>query len=127
MSSHGQFNWMELQTRDPQTATAFYEATVGWTFAEETMPSGGTYRIAFSSGKPVCGILTLDNDAGTNLQDRWIAYLHVDDIDVAVQRALDAGATLQKAPWDVPGVGRVAMLREPGGAEVGWVTPVAGE
>jgi uncharacterized protein len=26
--------------------------------------------------------------------------------------------------FDVPNVGRIAMLREPGGAGVGWMTPV---
>jgi hypothetical protein len=28
-----------------------------------------------------------------------------------------------KQPFDVPGVGRIAMLLEPGGAGVGWMTP----
>jgi hypothetical protein len=26
--------------------------------------------------------------------------------------------------FDVPNVGRIAMLREPGGAGIGWMTPV---
>jgi predicted enzyme related to lactoylglutathione lyase len=28
-----------------------------------------------------------------------------------------------RAPFDVPGVGRIAMLQEPGGAGIGWMTP----
>jgi uncharacterized protein len=28
-----------------------------------------------------------------------------------------------KEPFDVPGVGRIAMLTEPGGAGIGWMTP----
>jgi uncharacterized protein len=35
-----------------------------------------------------------------------------------------AGAKLMKGPFDVPGVGRIAMLLEPGGAGIGWMTPV---
>jgi hypothetical protein len=27
--------------------------------------------------------------------------------------------------FDIPGIGRIAILREPGGAGVGWMTPVA--
>ena len=27
--------------------------------------------------------------------------------------------------FDVPNVGRIAMLMEPGGAGIGWITPVA--
>jgi hypothetical protein len=26
--------------------------------------------------------------------------------------------------FDVPGIGRIAILREPGGAGIGWITPV---
>ena len=26
--------------------------------------------------------------------------------------------------FDVPGVGRIAILKEPGGAGIGWMTPV---
>ena len=29
-----------------------------------------------------------------------------------------------KPIFDVPGVGRIAILTEPGGAGVGWITPV---
>ncbi len=26
--------------------------------------------------------------------------------------------------FDIPGVGRIAILTEPGGAGIGWITPV---
>jgi predicted enzyme related to lactoylglutathione lyase len=29
-----------------------------------------------------------------------------------------------KPAFDVPGVGRIAILTEPGGASIGWMTPV---
>ena len=29
-----------------------------------------------------------------------------------------------KPTFDVPGVGRIAILMEPGGAGIGWMTPV---
>jgi predicted enzyme related to lactoylglutathione lyase len=28
-----------------------------------------------------------------------------------------------KEPFDIPGVGRIVVLRQPGGATVGWMTP----
>jgi predicted enzyme related to lactoylglutathione lyase len=34
-------------------------------------------------------------------------------------------ATPMRPPFDVPGVGRIAILREPGGAVVGWMTPAS--
>jgi hypothetical protein len=28
-----------------------------------------------------------------------------------------------RPPFDIPDIGRIAILREPGGAAVGWMTP----
>ncbi|ASQ90395.1 hypothetical protein CHL67_05175 [Prosthecochloris sp. GSB1] len=123
MTTHGEFNWNELQTSNPDKAIIFYGATFGWQFEAEKMPSGGTYWIALSSGRPVCGLWTLENTGGTREADRWVTYVHVDDLDDAIVRALDAGGKVLKKPWQVPGVGRVAWICDPGGAEIGWVTP----
>lgn len=124
MTKHGEFNWNELQTRDAQKAIDFYGDSIGWTFEAEEMPSGGTYWICMASGKPVGGILTLNESDGERNPDRWVTYVHVDDLDEQVARVRDRGGEVLRAPWDVPGVGRVAMIRDPGGAELGWVTPV---
>ena len=69
-------------------------------------------------------MLTLDNNKGNSEPDRWITYVHIDDLDDAISRMQACGGELIRAPWEVPGVGRVAMIRDPGGAEMGWVTPV---
>jgi predicted enzyme related to lactoylglutathione lyase len=53
-----------------------------------------------------------------------MSFLAVDDVDARVARAVKAGAELAMPIFDVPGVGRIAMLREPGGAGIGWITPV---
>jgi len=41
----------------------------------------------------------------------------------ASPKAVKAGAKLMKPIFDVPGVGRIAILMQPGGAGVGWMTP----
>ena len=53
-----------------------------------------------------------------------MSYLAVDDVDARVKKATAAGAKLMKPIFDVPKVGRIAILTEPGGAGVGWMTPV---
>ena len=40
-----------------------------------------------------------------------------------VEKALAAGAQLMRPIFDIPGVGRIAILREPGGAGIAWMTP----
>jgi len=77
------------------------------------------------SQKPqLCGVLTRDQDSDDSHVDHWVIYLHVVDLDKELARAKAQGAEILRDPWDVPGVGRIAMLRDPGGAEIGWVTPV---
>ena len=55
----------------------------------------------------------------------WMPYLAVDDVDARAKKATAAGATLMRPLFDIPGIGRIAILREPGGAGVGWMTPVS--
>jgi predicted enzyme related to lactoylglutathione lyase len=42
-----------------------------------------------------------------------------------VKKAVAAGATLMRPVFDIPDVGRLAILLQPGGAGIGWITPVA--
>ena len=123
MSKHGEFNWNELQTSHVDKVLAFYRETIGWEFRAERMPSGGTYWIGLSAGKPVCGVLELEGTDDSRDTDRWVTYVHVDDLDNAINRIESLGGQVLKAPWVVPGVGHVAWIRDPGGAEIGWVTP----
>ncbi len=125
MTKHGEFYWIELQTHNTDAAIEFYKNVAGWNFLAETMPSGGTYWLAMLGEKVVCGIWTLEQDNGEITSNRWVIYLHVDEIDDALEQAKLNGAEVLREPWDVPGVGRIAMIRDPGGAEVGWVTPSA--
>ena len=52
-----------------------------------------------------------------------MAYIAVDDVDARVKKATKAGAKVMKPAFDVPGVGRIVILLEPGGAGIGWMTP----
>ena len=61
--------------------------------------------------------------ARTTVSRKAGSHLAVDDVDARVKKAQSAGATLMRPIFDVPGVGRIAILKEPGGAGVGWMTP----
>jgi uncharacterized protein len=52
-----------------------------------------------------------------------MSYLAVDDVDARVVKAIKAGGTLMKPIFDVPGVGLIAILMQPDGAGVAWMTP----
>jgi hypothetical protein len=123
MWTHGNFYWNELMTRDAEKAKKFYGDTIGWTFDAMPMPNG-TYWVAKLDGKPVGGIFPLDGTEFKGVPEQWMSYLAVDDVDARVKKAAAAGAKVMRGPFDVPNVGRIAMLLEPGGAGIGWMTPV---
>jgi hypothetical protein len=122
-SEHGNFYWNELVTRDPEKAKKFYDATIGWTFDGMPMPEG-TYWVAKMGDKPVGGLFSIGGLQWEGVPEHWMSYLAVDDVDARVKKATVAGAKLMRPVFDVPGVGRIAILTEPGGAGVGWITPV---
>jgi predicted enzyme related to lactoylglutathione lyase len=121
--SHGAFHWNELMTRDVERAKRFYQETIGWTFEGMPMPGGDTYWLAMTNGTPVAGLFQLKSPEYDGMPEAWMPYLAVDDVDKRVARAVKAGAKLMKPVFDVPGVGRIAVLMQPGGAGVGWMTP----
>jgi len=53
----------------------------------------------------------------------WLSYIAVDDVDTRVASVAGAGGTVVRAPWDVAGVGRIALVQDPSGAMIGWMTP----
>lgn len=123
MSPHGTFHWNELMTHDAEEAKAFYGKTIGWTFDSMPMPEGGVYWVAKMGDMPVGGIFQMEGEDFEDIDDHWMPYLSVDNVDTRVKAAEDAGAEVMREAFDVPGVGRIVILEEPGGAMVGWMTP----
>jgi predicted enzyme related to lactoylglutathione lyase len=122
MAEHGTFYWNELNTRDPKGACAFYAEALGWVFEAMPMPDS-TYYVAKSGGKPVAGVFEMKGPQFDGVPPHWFAYIAVDDVDARVAKAMKLGASLKRPNFDVPGVGRIAIVVEPGGAVVGWMTP----
>lgn len=120
---HGHFCWNELMTRDVERAKRFYADTIGWTFESNPMPDGRTYTTAMLGDRPVAGIFPIDIPEFDGVPESWMSYLAVDDVDARVAKAVKAGARLIKPVFDVPMVGRIAILMQPGGAGIGWMSP----
>jgi predicted enzyme related to lactoylglutathione lyase len=123
MSSHGHFHWNERLTADVEGVKRFYQNTIGWTFEAMPMDDGATYWIAKMDDQPVGGIFPTNRPEYQGVPECWMSYLAVDDVNDRVKKAVAAGAKLMRPIFDVPGVGRIAILTEPGGAGIGWITP----
>ena len=123
MASHGHFHWNELLTGDVERAKKFYAETLGWSFLPLPTDHGDIYWVAQARRQPVAGIFPTDRPGFEDVPERWMSYIAVDDVDARVKKAIAAGAKLMRPIFDVQGVGRIAILTEPGGAGVGWITP----
>ena len=122
--SDGHFHWNELMTRDVERAKEFYADTLGWSYDTMPMPDGGAYTLAMVDDEPVAGIFDISDPEYKDVPEAWMAYIAVDDVDARVRKATRAGAKVMKPAFDVPDVGRIVILTEPGGAAIGWMTPV---
>ena len=85
--------------------------------------SGPTYWVIKLANEPVGGIFDISAPEFGSVPESWMAYIAVDDVDARVAKAIKAGGKLMKPIFDIPGVGRIAVLMEPGGAGIGWMTP----
>ena len=122
MATNGSFYWNELMVRDVEAAKKFYGATLGWTFEPMEGGDGPPYWVAKVAGESVAGIYQMGPDDDENDQG-WFAYVAVTDLSTALARATSEGGKVVREPWDVPGVGRIAIVSDNAGHSLGWMTP----
>ena len=114
---HGSFIWYELMTSDAAAAGEFYSAVVGWTFGDR-MPGDIDYRgIVRSDGGNAGGVLQIDESMRSHgARPGWLGYIGVDDVDATVAAIEGDGGKVLMPAWDLPNVGRLAMVADPQGA-----------
>ncbi len=123
----GSFIWYELMTPDANAAARFYGAVVGWKIADRPDPraGGADYRqIVRDDGGSAGGVLQITNDmVAHGARPAWVAYLHVRDVDAAVQAITADGGRALMPRMTLP-VGEIAMVADPLGAPFYVMTPV---
>lgn len=125
----GGFIWYELMSPDPAAAKRFYDAVVGWDIDRDAVAAGVDYRmIKRSDGGNAGGVLTLtDQMREGGARPSWIGYLHAADVDAKAAAIIADGGRQMMAPWDQPGVGRLAMVTDPQGAAFYLMDPLPPE
>ena len=108
--------WYELVTADAEAAKAFYDDVIGWTI--EIRPAGEMdYRmITTSDGENVGGVAGLGpNTPLPAATPGWRFYIGVDDVAATADKIVAAGGSIAIPPFDLPGVGRMALVADPQG------------
>lgn len=123
MEDHGRIWWTELNTFEPAKARAFYETLLGWEFDAMPIP-GGSYLVARKGDELVAGIFDMKlGSMPEKTPAHWFTYVAIDDVDVRVRQVEGLGGKVLRAPWDIAGVGRAAIVLDAAGAAVGLITP----
>src|SRR5919205_3508356 len=106
------FVWYELVTTDVDAALAFYGEPLGWEARE--FPGGEhRYVVVSARGKGVGGVMALPEGMS---QPFWMGYIGTSDIGAALARLTGSGGEVRRGPWDIPNVGRLALVTDPQGA-----------
>ncbi len=124
-NEHGDIHWSELVTPDPEKAAKFYSKVIGWTVNEMDMGPAGKYRVCAKGDQMICGIKGSTPEMG-DAPPHWATYIAVRDVDQTAKDAAAAGGKVVQPPFDIPGVGRIAMIQDPTGAMIGMMTPSDG-
>jgi predicted enzyme related to lactoylglutathione lyase len=106
------FVFMDLRTGDPARSRRFYTDLLDWTIID--VPAGPANVPMFTGADgPWGGLtpLTADDDR----RPQWIPYAPVANLDAAVARARQLGATVVRARVEFP-QGAVAVIDDPTGA-----------
>lgn len=117
------FVWYEVMTTDTKAAEKFYASVVGWQMADAMMPDR-SYTILSMGENMVAGLMAVPPDAAKmGVGPAWMGYVSVPDTDAAAKKLVAAGGTLHRPCEDIPGVGRMAVVSDPGGAGFILFTP----
>ena len=109
----GKFVWFELVTSDLKTAQSFYGEVLGWKVRAFPV-LGSTYDMVYLGETMLGGYAPTKQGE----RSRWDSYVSVDDVDSSARTAAAAGGKVLVAPFDAPGVGRLARIADPQGAEL---------
>lgn len=107
----------ELVANDPKKLRSFFTTLFGW--GVEEYAEMGYSMLHTRSDKEKAGIDGGIGGASKELPAGLALYVQVEDVEKHLARALELGAKVLQQPYDVPGVGRMALFADPEGNRVG--------
>ena len=125
MSSKAKFGWNELATSDPDAAASFYGAVVGWTMTKSPVPGDESqeYCVFHNADGMVGGMMKMAGPMWEGIPPHWLSYITVEDVDGACEAAKANGGKVENGPFDIPTVGRMAVVTDPQGAAFALMAP----
>lgn len=107
----GKFVWHDNVSTDPEKARKFYADLLGWGTEAFKTPEG-EYPMIKVGGQTHGGFGPAQGGAPSH----WLGHVLVEDVDETVRRAEAAGGKIVADAFDIPDVGRMAVIADPQGA-----------
>lgn len=122
-TTHGNFAWYELLTKDHKAAIEFYSQVVGWT-AIPFSPENSDYMMWVGKQGPMGGTMSFSTEqCEAKIPAHWTANVVVEDLAKAVATVHRLGGKVVHGPEEVPEVGRFAVIQDPQGAYINVFAP----
>jgi predicted enzyme related to lactoylglutathione lyase len=120
MAEPGALCWFELATRDTEAPSRFFRDILGLDAHELDGPM--PYVMLEKEGRPVAGMMPMNEGWPAEIPSHWMVYFQVDDTDGTAARCTELGGTVSVPPTDIPR-GRFAVLNDPEGNAFSVLTP----
>ena len=110
------FVHVELNTTDLAKAKSFYDELFDWKMQDMPMPIGTYTMIDVGDDGTGGGMLT---NPVPGMPSFWLAYVSVDDVRAATDKAKALGAEVIRDVTEVPEMGWFSIIKDPTGAGLG--------
>ncbi|MFC5184675.1 VOC family protein [Actinomadura harenae] len=110
-------NYIDIGVPDIARAKKFYGGLFGWSF-QSLGPGAMGYEAVILDGQMIAGIAEVPGE-DTGGRHWWNLYFATDDADGTLKRITDAGGEVVQPVGDVFEHGRMAMVKDAGGAQFG--------
>jgi uncharacterized protein len=114
------FVHVELATTDLAKAKSFYQSLFDWKLNEMDMGGGMQYTM-IEVGEGTGGGMLKHPMPGA--PSAWLAYVNVDNVRAATDKAKSLGATVMRDVTEVPNAGSFSIVVDPTGATLGLWQP----
>lgn len=121
----GEICWRELRTKDLHAAVEFYTKMFGWELPQ-TKVTPMDYKEIVVGGTAAGGIMPMKGDDWGDAPSHWANYVAVANADETAVKITENGGSVRVPPFDAPGVGRMAMVADPSGADFAIIQFVPG-
>ena len=112
----GEICWRELRTKDLGAAIEFYTKLFGWKTKQSTV-TPIDYKEIIIDDTAHGGMMSMEGDDWGDAPSHWANYIAVDSADETAEKITANGGSVRVPPFDAPGVGRMAMVADPSGAD----------